>query len=270
MLNNILVILWIILIIYIFYFWKKKPNKKYKWVSIVAFVAITCLIGSLPENKSQTHHEQTTKFSSISSSSSHSSSLQSNSSSKKQAKQNKEKQSPKRNKIQKIWLKHKAGKLKLGTSKSDVEKKLGKPDQDDGQIVLYDNFELYFENNKLVGGDLPALQNKFDRKRKKDKESRKNYNMRLQSFAQSFGRKPVDTIQSMPSTYVTEEDGNGNTIYGWHPEGLPELVRVDSGNNNTDVYLYDEHGENKMLGKHLYHGRTIYQKQNNYNNGYDY
>ena len=91
-------------------------------------------------------------------------------------------------------------------------------------------------------------------------ESRKNYQSRLQGFAQAFGRKPVDTIQSMPSTYVTAQNSNGDTVYGWHPDGLPELVRVDSANNNTDVYLYDEHGQDKMLGEHIYHGRTIYQK----------
>lgn len=83
---------------------------------------------------------------------------------------------------------------------------------------------------------------------------------KLKGYAQSFGRKPVDTIQSMPSTYVTTQDDDGNTIYGWHPKGLPELVRVDSQNNNTDVYIYSKKGKNKMLGKHLYHGRTIYQK----------
>lgn len=84
---------------------------------------------------------------------------------------------------------------------------------------------------------------------------------KLKGYAQAFGRKPVDTIQSMPSTYVTTQDNSGNTIYGWHPKGLPELVRVDSQNNNTDVYIFNKKGKNKMLGKHLYHGRTIYQKQ---------
>lgn len=92
-------------------------------------------------------------------------------------------------------------------------------------------------------------------------QAKKDYQTKLQSFAQSFGTKPVEEIQRMPSTYVTTQDQYGNTVYGWHPEGLPELVRVDSENSNTDVYLFDSQGENKMLGKHLYHGRTIFQKQ---------
>lgn len=95
-------------------------------------------------------------------------------------------------------------------------------------------------------------------------ESKKNYNNRLHSFAQSFGTKPVAEIQRMPSTYVTERVGN-KTIYGWHPEGLPELVRVDDPEtNNTDVYVFDKNGQDNMLGKHLYTGRTIFQKQPKY------
>lgn len=95
-------------------------------------------------------------------------------------------------------------------------------------------------------------------------ESQSEYNNSLKGFAQSFGTKPVDEIQRMPSTYVTERVGN-NTIYGWHPEGLPELVRVDDPEtNNTDVYLFDKNGQNQMLGKHLYTGRTIFQKQPKY------
>ena len=74
----------------------------------------------------------------------------------------------------------------------------------------------------------------------------------------------------MPSVYTTTQNSAGDTVYGWHPEGLPELIRVDSDNNNTDVYLFDENGQEGMLGKHLYHGRTIYQKSSNYNNNYNY
>lgn len=112
-------------------------------------------------------------------------------------------------------------------------------------------------NTKIQSSHQTTAQKRAEKK----KDAKTNYNNRLQAFAQSFGAKPVDEIQRMPSTYVTTQDDNNNTVYGWHPEGLPELVRVDSENNNTDVYLFDEHGENGMLGKHLYHGRTIYQKQ---------
>lgn len=117
----------------------------------------------------------------------------------------------------------------------------------------------------LVGFSLSACGRQIQKQKDESAassrvESRKNYQSRLQGFAQAFGRKPVDKIQSMPSTYVTTQDSNGDTVYGWHPDGLPELVRVDSANNNTDVYLYDEHGQEQMLGEHIYHGRTIYQK----------
>lgn len=267
MLNNILSIIWIALIICIFYFWKKKPNKKYLKASIIGFVAVTLLIGLLPQSNTTKETTKTAEATSVSSSSR----VTSSSSFKDSTSHNpsKDKSSElKRNKIQKWWLKRKAGKLELGTSKAQVEKKLGKPDQDNGQMLLYDNFNLYFENNKLVGGDLPAIQKKVDKKIAKEKQERKEEQSKLTGYAQAFGRKPVDTIQSMPSVY-TSDHVEDNMVYTWHPDDSPMLVRVDSPNNFTTVYKYDKNGEHHALGTTLYQGRTIYQKQTN-NNGYDY
>lgn len=115
-------------------------------------------------------------------------------------------------------------------------------------------------NSKIKSSQQTTAQKKTEKK----KEDQRYYNNRLKGFAQSFGNKPVSEIQQMPSTYVTERVGN-KTIYGWHPEGLPELVRVDDPEtNNTDVYVFDKNGQDNMLGKHLYSGRTIFQKQPKY------
>lgn len=267
MLNNVLSIIWIALIIFIFYFWKKKPNKKYLKVSIISFIAITLLIGLLPQSSSTKEAAKTAEATSVSSSSRVTSSSSFKDSTSHNSSKDKSSE-PKRNKIQKWWLKRKAGKLELGTSKAQVEKKLGKPDQDNGQMLLYDNFNLYFENNKLVGGDLPAIQKKVDKKIAKEKQERKEEQNKLTGYAQAFGRKPVDTIQSMPSVY-TSDHVEDNMVYTWHPDDSPMLVRVDSPNNFTTVYKYDKNGEHHALGTTLYQGRTIYQKQTN-NNGYDY
>lgn len=267
MLNNVLSIIWIALIIFIFYFWKKKANKKYLKVSIISFIAITLLIGLLPQSSSTKEAAKTAEATSVSSSSRVTSSSSFKDSTSHNSSKDKSSE-PKRNKIQKWWLKRKAGKLELGTSKAQVEKKLGKPDQDNGQMLLYDNFNLYFENNKLVGGDLPAIQKKVDKKIAKEKQERKEEQSKLTGYAQAFGRKPVDTIQSMPSVY-TSEHVEDNMVYTWHPDDSPMLVRVDSPNNFTTVYKYDKNGEHHALGTTLYQGRTIYQKQTN-NNGYDY
>ncbi|WP_323074954.1 hypothetical protein [Limosilactobacillus reuteri] len=269
MLNNILSIIWIALIICIFYFWKKKPNKRYMWASIIGVIVLTFLIGSLPQNKqfNKTNDVETAASSNFTSGSNNSasSSKQSHSSSKAKKESSSK---PKRNRIQIMILKHRAKGLELGTSKSTVEKKLGKPDQDNGQMLLYDDFNLYFEKGKLVGGDLPAIQKKVDKKVAKEKEQRKEEQSRLTGYAQAFGRKPVDTIQSMPSVY-TSDHVEDNMVYTWHPDDSPMLVRVDSPNNFTTVYKYDKNGEHHALGTTLYQGRTIYQKQSN-NNGYDY
>lgn len=267
MLNNILSIIWIALIICIFYFWKKKPNKKYLKASIIGFVAVTLLIGLLPQSNTTKETTKTAEATSVSSSSRVTSSSSFKDSTSHNSSKDKSSE-PKRNKIQKWWLKHKAEKLELGTSKSQVEKKLGNPDKDNGQMLLYDNFNLYFENNKLVGGDLPAIQKKVDKKIAKEKEQQKEEQSKLTGYAQAFGRKPVDTIQSMPSVY-TSDHVEDNMVYTWHPDDSPMLVRVDSPNNFTTVYKYDKNGEHHALGTTLYQGRTIYQKQSN-NNGYDY
>lgn len=255
MLNTVLVLLWIASLISIYYFWKKRPNKKYKRISIAVCIMLFFAIGLLPENHNQTQPEQTTKTSRTYDSPKETSKSSSN--------QNKN-QSHDKNKAQRWLLKRKAEKLELGTSMNEVEKKLGNPVRKDGQMLTYDDFRLYFEKGKLVGSDLPAIQKKVTKKIEKTKEDKQRYNDKLQSFAQSFGNKPVSEIQRMPSTYVTERVGN-KTIYGWHPEGVPELVRVDDPEtNNTDVYVFDKNGQDNMLGKHLYTGRTIFQKQPKY------
>lgn len=99
----------------------------------------------------------------------------------------------------------------------------------------------------------------------KRKHKHSSYNIAtVRSYAQAFGNKPVEKIQTMPSVYISQRVGS-NAVYGWHPDKSPELVRVDDPNtNNTDVYIFDSHGQNNMLGKHLYTGRTIYQKQPKY------
>lgn len=91
-------------------------------------------------------------------------------------------------------------------------------------------------------------------------ENVQEYKQRLSSFAQAFGTKPVDQIQRMPSVY-TADHVEDNMVYTWHPDGLPMLIRVDSPGNFTTVYQYDRNGEHNALGKKLYEGRTIYQKQ---------
>lgn len=81
----------------------------------------------------------------------------------------------------------------------------------------------------------------------------------MKGYAQAFGRKPVDTIQSMPSVYSADRVED-NMVYKWHPEGLPLMFRVDAPNNFTTVYEYDKNGKCGLLGRVLYQGRTIYQK----------
>ena len=127
MVNNILVLLWLASIVCIFYFWKRKPNRKYKRISIAVCIVLLFSIGSLPENKAQTNSNKATEVSNVSSSSSskkvgskdHSSSTSKKASESSRKKTTKHKE-VKSNKIQNYFLKRKAEKLKLGTSMSQV------------------------------------------------------------------------------------------------------------------------------------------------------
>lgn len=137
---------------------------------------------------------------------------------------------------------------------------MGKPVRKEKQMLIYDDFYLTFENNKLIGSDLPAIQKKVDKKIAKEKEAKKQKEEELKGYAQAFGRKPVDTLQSMPSVYDGQRVED-DMVYKWQPDGLPLMFRVDSPGNFTTVYQYDKNGKYGLLGRVLYEGRTIYQKQ---------
>lgn len=159
--------------------------------------------------------------------------------------------------------KQKAKKLELGASKKQVIKKLGKPERDDNQMLTYHDFVLYFENDKLVGSDLPEIQKKVNKKIAVENARKKQ----LKGQAQYFGRRPVYDLQKMPSVYKAVRSGD-EMWYLYNPgEGQPLLLRVDEPGDMTTVYVYNKKKENGR-GRLLYTGRTIYQKNGNNNQNY--
>lgn len=259
--DSLLAVLIVVFFILFIYYWRKK-NKTRKWIFLLLTILTSILFTQTPSYKSQS--AQNTESQRIASSKKTeakekpSSSKKVTDSSTNKNTRNK-KTSSKPNKIVSYLTKRKAEKLELGTTKNNVIKKIGKPIRDDGQTLTYDGFVLYFEKDKLVGGSLPAIQKKVDKKIAKEKENKKQYENELKGYAQAFGRKPVDTIQSMPSVYSADRVEN-NMVYRWHPKGLPLMYRVDDSDNFTTVYEYDKNGKYGLLGRVLYQGRTIYQK----------
>jgi hypothetical protein len=83
----------------------------------------------------------------------------------------------------------------------------------------------------------------------------------LKSYALSFGNRSVDYIQKLPNTYHGTKVGD-KMYYLYRPDNVDKtiLVRVDSPDNFTAVYKYNKRKKN-LLGKKLYEGRTIFQKQ---------
>lgn len=89
---------------------------------------------------------------------------------------------------------------------------------------------------------------------------KKMSNSLLKSYAQAFGNRPVDYIQRLPKIYPSQKI-NDDMYYLYKPgNDKTVLVRVDSPGNYTAVYKYNKKKKN-LLGKKLYEGRTIYQKQ---------
>lgn len=157
--------------------------------------------------------------------------------------------------VQKI----KAENLKIGTSKEKVIKELGKPVDNSDGLLTYHDFNLYFENNKLVGGNLPKLQKKAEKAACERKQSEKNKQQQIQNFAQSFGQEPVEEVQKKTMVYPSQRVGN-NMMYSWKPDkDMPTYIRIDDEHGFTTVYLADSNAKNG-LGRQLYQGKTIMKK----------
>lgn len=271
--DSLLAILIVVFFGFFIYYWRKK-NKTKKWIFLLLTILTSVIFTQTPYYKEQSvknaesqrinsSKKAESKKALLSNQKSKSSSIKKDEAAKSEntnSKSSSEKQRHKSNKISRYFTKKKAERLKLGTTKNNVIKRIGKPVRDDGQMLTYDDFILYFENDKLVGGNLPAIQKKVDKKIAKEKENKKEERSTLQGYAQYFGRRPVDYLQKMPSTYKSQKIGD-DMYYMWMSDSEKKtiLVRINSPNNFTSVYLYDDKATNK-LGKLLYQGRTIYQK----------
>lgn len=172
--------------------------------------------------------------------------------------------------VSKSTYKVRARKLKFGMSLKKVKSIMGKPykeykDESGYWSLEYSKGDITFgfnENKKLnyANGAAPQVEKQGYAYASSQKKDRKNKHERLIGFAQSFGRKPFDTIQKMPSVYKTFED-NGYMYTLWNTGNLGILVRIDDTSNNvTKVFKYDKDTDDK-LGELLYTGRTIIQKE---------
>lgn len=116
------------------------------------------------------------------------------------------------------------------------------------------------EKDKLNQGieGAPQIAKQAQAAAKKSKEESSNNRNTIAGFAQSFGQKPVEKLQRMSMVYTSERIGD-NMYYIWDTgnKTVGKLVRVDDPQRFTTVYQYDENGQDGLLGKQLYSGRTI-------------
>lgn len=173
------------------------------------------------------------------------------------------------NKVSDSELLKRAKKLKYGMSYDEVKKIMNaKPTTDErdesGYYTLQYNVSTvilgFDEKNKLnqsIEG-APQIAKQAQAAAKKAKEESSNNRNTIAGFAQSFGQKPVEKLQRMSMVYTSERIGD-NMYYIWDTgnKTVGKLVRVDDPQRFTTVYQYDENGQDGLLGKQLYSGRTI-------------
>ncbi|MGY4734960.1 outer membrane protein assembly factor BamE domain-containing protein [Weissella cibaria] len=156
--------------------------------------------------------------------------------------------------------KSKIKKVKLGMTKKQVKKILGKPDRVDSGMLTYEKYGyLYFSKGKLTGGEDKSIQAQVTKKNAAKKSSKANKRQTLLSQAKYFGTKDVESIQKATYAYASTEI-DGGMMYMWKSKA-GKLIRVDLDEyGKTAVYKYDDSKDNG-LGEQLYIGKTILQKE---------
>lgn len=272
--GTILSLIWVASIVCIWYFWRKKPNKKYLLTSVAVLVASTFLYSLTPEyrtNSAKREAESASKASSKSISKKEASeSISRAEADKKEKNTAKAKSSSsKKDDVSDKQLLKRAKKLKYGMSYDEVKKIMAtKPTTDErdesGYYTLQYNVSTvilgFDEKDKLNQGieGAPQISKQAQAAAKKSKEESSNNRNTIAGFAQSFGQKPVEKLQRMSMVYTSERIGD-NMYYIWDTgnKTVGKLVRVDDPQRFTTVYQYDENGQDGLLGKQLYSGRTI-------------
>lgn len=221
---------------------EKKPFYKRWWFWIIILILFSSAINSPSSDSDADNTDVVSTFSSSQKATSSSSinkqeSLKSNDSSQK----------------------FKANRLKLGTTKEEVIRKIGKPiDSTEGTLV-YNGFALYFENNKLVGGNLPKLQKKVNASIEKKKESESQKKQDLYNYAKIFGQIPVSELQKYSENYSSQRIGN-DMMYVETAPNEQKYIRIDDNNGFSTVYLYDANSKD-CIGQQMYQGKTILQPE---------
>jgi outer membrane protein assembly factor BamE (lipoprotein component of BamABCDE complex) len=205
----------LIALIATWYFWKKSPNKKYRNVSIAIAIISFFVVGYFGKDST--------------------------------AKPNKSVETEKVSTSKQSRFSN----IKLGMTKKEVIKELGKPDFQTSRNLTYGKKDIYLVDNKVIGGNYKSLQKQVDKKNAEKKEKQEQ----LKGSAQVFGKRSTKHLESMPSAYKKIPLDTGETMYSWKTDyGL--LVRVDSADGaTTKVYKYDKKADDG-LGELLFTGQN--------------
>lgn len=256
----------------------KKPFYKRIWFWIVVAIFVAAGIDNIfhPVEDQSAKTEETSKKASVKSSSKKSASLKKDNkhkeelaskkatkaSSKSSYKASKKASSKKSSQI--ADRKKSVNKLKLGMSKEEVVKLIGKPLYETKEDNSFDYKEgtIFFDGqNKVNGGTTDGLREQFtaatsskkaaERSSTDDKQDEQN---NKESIARYFGNKSEEYLQKRPYAYAKQQV-NGEWHYMYKQDNITYL-RVDSSDNNTTVYEYNSATDE--VGQTLYQGQTIF------------
>lgn len=147
--------------------------------------------------------------------------------------------------------------VKLGMTKSEIVKAIGKPDSDTSGTLSYgDDYLMLNNDGKLFSGSPAAIQKQINAKNQSKKESSSNKSSQLKSFAKAFGQKDVQTLQKYVGSAYSSTETPAGMAYGWKTDyGM--LYRLDDSETGITHVYKDGLGDK---GTELYTGQTIKQK----------
>ncbi|WP_186823768.1 hypothetical protein [Pediococcus argentinicus] len=121
--------------------------------------------------------------------------------------------------------------------------------------MIYGKDNIYFANGKVTGGSTKSLLNQVQQHKKEQKDTK----VFIQGAADRLGTEATEHLSAHPETYQEFNLDTGEQAYVYKSQ-YALLIRIDSPNRVTNVYQYSQSAK-YHIGKRLFTGRTIFQKQ---------
>lgn len=143
--------------------------------------------------------------------------------------------------------------VKLGMTKGEIKALVGRPHSYSENTWGYVEGDLYFQQGRLTGGTPEQVRQLTD-----NSIDSQPVSPQAQGMARSFAHKPIIVLKNKnPAVFPRKTVGDASH-YTWttHNPNVGTLIRVDTPNLRTAIYLSDQNAENGIGGL-VYEDRTI-------------